>query len=251
MLSTAPLILASTLIALADLKKGEDGWDGQVVFNASAASGNTENAVIGARFDAARKFGPITHAFEAAGDYAEATQRRDGTETSVVTQNRWHGQYRIEIQTGDNSFLYGRGRYGEDQFSGFDRQAFVGGGLGHSLYDRPNRRLTLLVGPGYQYLERTRPQNAPDDFERTEGTLAVFLGETLRHVIRENVTLEQSLDATISDENAQINNTISLKTKLTEKISSRISYRVIHNTDPPDGRQSTDTLLQASIGYDF
>lgn len=242
---------ASTLIALADLNKGKDGWDGQVVFNASLATGNTENTVLGARFDIARQFGQVTHAFEAGGDYTETLKRIGDTEDRQVTQNRWFTQYRVEVQTGDSSFVYGRARYGEDQFSGFDRQGFLGAGIGHTLVKNDKTRLTILVGPGYQYLERARPETPGPDFERREGTAAVFIGQTFRRVIRENVTFEQSIDATVSDRNMQVNSNMDLRTKLTKSISTRINYAVIHNSDPPDGREQTDTRLSASIGYEF
>lgn len=251
MLLATPFILASTLIALADLEEAEDGWTGQINAAASLATGNTENTVLGGNFEAARKYGAITHAFEGGGNYAEATQGSGETQTTSVTQNRWFGQYRIEVETGDKSFVYGRVRYGEDQFSGFDRQAFIGTGVGHSFYENEKGRLTVLVGPGFQYLERARPQTMTEEFERAQGTLALFFGEAFRHEPRENVSIEQSLDATISDRNVEVTSVIALKTKLTDHISSRINYQVIHNTDPPDGREQTDTLLSAAIGYEF
>lgn len=251
MIELLSVTAASSLLALADLKASEDKWVGALQIDASSASGNTNNTVLGGRLNLARKFGPITHAFEAGGNYAESTITRDGEEVTETTQNRYFTQYRIEVQTGDRTFLYGRARYDEDQFSGFDRQVFVGGGLGHTLAKSDTRELTVLVGPGYQYQERTRTAQSDPDQERIQSTVAVFLGQTYKQVIRENVTFEESLDATVSDGNDTVKATFSLKTKLTDSISSRISYNVIHNTEPPEGREQTDTLLSASIGYEF
>jgi len=242
---------ASTLLQLAEINKGKDVWSGSVTFNASAATGNTQNSVLGGRFDISRKMGAFTHAFDAGGNYTEVTRERDGNNVRDITQNRWFAQYRAEVQADERSFFYGRTRYDEDQFSGFDRQFFIGGGFGHSFFDDQKKKLTALLGPGIQYLERARPQQQPDDFDARETVFALFVGETYRHVLRENVSIEQSLDATLSETNNSVSNRMSLKTDLTDKISSRISYAFTHNTDPPDGRKNTDTLLSASIGYQF
>ncbi|MEM9838082.1 MAG: DUF481 domain-containing protein [Pseudomonadota bacterium] len=244
-------VAASSLLQYTDLRESKDKWSGSIQFNGAAASGNTNSVVLGGRFNAARTYGAITHAFDAGGNYTEVDRVVNGSETRQVTQNRWHTQYRIEIQTGDASFFYGRARYEEDQFSGFDRQAFAGGGFGHAFYDTDTRKLDVLVGPGIQYIVRTQTNNAPANAEDDEITFAVFLGQTFTKVLRENVTFEQSFDGTSSETNNTVVARVALKTDLTDKISSRISYGVTHNTDPPEGRENTDTLLSASIGFEF
>ena len=246
------MTVASILLAQANLDAQEDRWAGRVQFNLASATGNTENTVLGGNFNIARKFKAITHAIEAGGNYTETTtQDADGLDISNITQNRWFAQYRIEIQTGDASFLYGRTRYEEDQFSGFDRRAFIGGGIGHTLFESEKQNLTFLVGPGLQYFAVTRPDPLPEDFEDTETSVAVFFGETFSRVIAENVTFEQTLDATIADENTTVTNNFALRSNLTQKISLQTAYNIKHETDPPEGREQTDTLLTVSIGYDF
>lgn len=244
-------VAASSLLQYTDLRESKDKWSGAIQFNGAAASGNTNNVVIGGRFNVARTYGAITHAFDAGGNYTEVEKIVNGSETNEITQNRWHTQYRIEVQTGDRSFFYGRARYEEDQFSGFDRQAFVGGGFGHAFYDSDTRKLDVLVGPGVQYIIRAQIDSTPLDDSDDDLTFAVFLGQSFEQVLRENVTFEQSFNGTSSETNNTIVSQFALKTDLTDKISSRISYAVTHNTDPPEGRQNTDTLLSASIGFEF
>jgi putative salt-induced outer membrane protein len=251
MMMLTVLAAASNFIPAEPIGQDEDGLSGEVAVNASSASGNTNKTVIGGNFRTVFKEGAITHAFEAGGNYTEASQLIDGEEETNVIQNRWFAQYRGEIQTGDRTFLYGRLRYDEDQFSGFDRQVFAGGGIGHAFFKSKKRELTIITGPGYQYLVRQKPNPVPADFQEEEGQLALFVGQTFRQVLRENVTFEQSFDATLSDQNKTLIGNMALKTDLTDKISSRISYNVIHNTEPPEGREQTDTLLTVSLGYEF
>ena len=246
------LAAASELIAEADLTADKAKWTGRAQINLASATGNTENTVFGGRFNIAGEFGAITHDFEAGGNYTETTtQDAMGEDLSSVTQNLWFAQYRVEVQTAENTFVYGRTRYEEDQFSGFDRRAFIGGGLGYTLVENDIQKLTLLVGPGVQYFATTRPDPLPEDFERDQTSFAVFFGESYSRTIAENISLEQSLDATFTDANSTLANTISLNSNLTEKISLQTSYNIKHETDPPEGREATDTLLSVAVAYTF
>lgn len=241
-----------SLLDMADLDVDKEGWSGAVNFNLSSATGNTRNTVLGGRARLGYKRAALTHVGEAGGNFTETTTvAADGTETTDVTQNNWFAQYRLEMQTGDRTFVFGRTRYEEDQFSGFDRRVFVGLGLGHTLWKTERSDFQILVGPGYQYFERARPDPVPDDFRTTEGNLAFFFGQTYNQQLRENVSIEQSLDTTVTDANTTVALGTALRTNLTERLTSRIAYNVNHETDPPAGRQNTDTLLSVSLGYEF
>ncbi|MEO1040917.1 MAG: DUF481 domain-containing protein [Pseudomonadota bacterium] len=227
-------------------------WTGDIQFNVSSATGNTENTVLGGQLNLARSFGLYTNNFEAGGNYARTTtQNDDGSDNTETTQNNWFIQYRGEYQIGDRSFVFGRLRYEQDEFSGFDSRINITAGLGHTFIKTEKTELTILTGPGFQYSELATPDPITDDFEDTQSSASFFFGENFSTVLRENVTLEQSLDATIAEDNTTISNIISLNTNLTDRISSRLSYQVKHETDPPDGRKNTDTLLTASLGYTF
>jgi putative salt-induced outer membrane protein len=246
------LLLSNSIYEPTQLQVNEEGISGAINFNLSSATGNTDNTVLGGRARLAHKNEKLTHVFEAGGNYTETTSRDDlGAEDTEVTQNQWFGQYRMEYQTGDRSFAYARTRYEEDQFSGFDRRVFVGGGMGIDLWSTETSEFKLLMGPGYQYAERVRPETPDPEFERIQRSAALFIGQDFRHVLRQNVTFEQGFDATFAEENTTLAGQIALKTDITDKISSRISYAVKHETAPPENREPTDTLLSASIGYSF
>ncbi|MEM7740909.1 MAG: DUF481 domain-containing protein [Pseudomonadota bacterium] len=227
-------------------------WAGDIQFNVSSATGNTENTVLGGQLTLARSFGLYTNNFEAGGNYARTTtENADGSENTETTQNNWFLQYRGEYQVGDRSFIFGRLRYEQDEFSGFDSRTNISAGLGHTFIKTEQTELTILTGPGFQYSELATPDPVTDDFEDTQSSASFFFGENFTTVLRDNVTLTQSLDATIAEDNTTISNIVSINTDLTDRISSRVSYQVKHETDPPDGRKNTDTLLTASLGYTF
>ncbi|MEM9233449.1 MAG: DUF481 domain-containing protein [Pseudomonadota bacterium] len=238
--------------ALEDTEKGAENWDGSVEFSASSATGNTENIVLGTRFDARRVLGRYSHDIRAGANYTETTKEQDdGSKVTEETQNNWFGQYRLEIQTGDRTFVYGRARYEQDVFSGFDQRAFLGAGFGHDIVDTEAFDWQLIAGPGVQYTEFVVPETPDADFEREKTEVAFFAGSEMDWAIRENVAFEHELDATWTEENSTIDTRASLKTSITDTISTRLTYRVKHETDPAEDREATDTQLKASVSLGF
>ncbi|MEM9422864.1 MAG: DUF481 domain-containing protein [Pseudomonadota bacterium] len=232
-----------------DPAKGADGWDGTIEFSASSASGNTETSVLGARFEAKRIFGRYTNEFKAGVNYAEATtEGDDGEETNAVTQNNSFVEYKLNAQVRDRTFLYSRLRAEQDEFSGFESRYFVGGGVGHAIFDSEAKTWSVLAGPGAQY---TVLEDGDDVDIDEEVELALYAGSELSWLVRENVTLEHDLDVTWTNENTTTASVASIKTKLSDALSSRLSYQVKHETDPPEEREATDTLLSASVIFGF
>ncbi len=235
-----------------DTKKGAEGWDGTVELSASSATGNTETTVLGARFEAKRIYGRYTNELKAGVNYAEATtEDDDGNEIDAVTQNNWFAEYKLNAQINDRTFLYLRTRAEHDEFSGFDSRYFLGGGVGHALFDSETRSWSVLAGPGVQYTVLEDPAEVTADFEGEVTELALYAGSDFSWLIRENVTVEHDLDVTWTNENTTTATVASIKTQLSETLSSRLSYQFKHETDPPEDRESTDTLLSASVAYGF
>ncbi|RFB05087.1 DUF481 domain-containing protein [Parvularcula marina] len=240
-----------SLASEAEIKKGEDNWDGTVEFSASSATGNTENSVLGARFEAKRVLGRYSHDLKAAGDFTRTTKEVEGAKVTEETQNKWFGQYRLEVQTGDRTFAYGRARYERDVFSGYDGRAFVGGGMGHEIAIGDQFNWDVIAGPGIRHTVFIEPDSPDPEFKSEETEIAVFLGSEMDWHIRENVELEHDADATWTENNSTLESRLSLKTKITKTLSTRLAYQIKHETDPAEDREATDTQLKASVVLGF
>ncbi len=231
--------------------QGAENWDGLVEFSASSATGNTENTVLGLRAEARRILGRYSHALTGAANYARATTTDDtGEEFTEDTQNNFFAQYRLDVQVADKTSYFTRVRYDQDEFSGFDQRAFVGAGVSHYFVEREDIAFQSSLGPGVRYTKLDPATLDPGE----DGSLvefAVFAGTEFDWVPRENVTLEHDFDTTYTAENTTFVSLASVKTDITETISTRLSFEVKHETDPPEGREATDTLLRASLGYGF
>ena len=211
-------------------------WTGTISAGASLATGNSENVAAGFAVDARREHGIFAHNIEAGIDIASS----DG----VRTQKRWYGAYQLDVALSERTYAYGRFSYDEDEFSGFDYRLFGGAGLGYYLAKREPFTWKVEGGPGYRY-------SPIDDTRETESEFALYASTEVDWVISDAVLFEQNVGAIWTSPTTTIESLTALTTKLTQTLSTSISYRVRYETDPPLGRENTDTLLKASVNYGF
>ena len=241
--SAAVLALGLAPARADDEPETTDGWDGDIGLSASSATGNSETMHIGFSANAKKIAGRYTHLLEGKYDYAE----QDGD----ASQNALLAGYQLDIQLRDRTYSYGRVQYDRAEFSGIDNRFFVGAGLGHYFVERDDMTWRLEGGPGYRYTQYIEPEPVPADFDDTESEFALYGNSIFEWEIRDGVDFTHTLDVTWTDPNTSINTEVALVTKLTDSLSSKLSYEIRHETDPIDDKESTDTLLKASILYGF
>jgi len=226
-------------------------WSGEVEASASQTTGNTENTQLGLKAKFKREIGRFIHVLSGKVDYAEQVANdEEGEEYSKITQDRWMISYQVDAQLRDRTHGYVRGQYDEDQFSGFNKRWFVGVGLGHDVFDNDQVTWSIEGGPGYRWSELAETPTTPGE-PRARHEFAAYADSDLNVQLRENVSLEQNANVTYADSNTTYDTAVGLKTKLTDTLSSKVSYQVKYETDPPDGRKNKDTMLKASLLLGF
>lgn len=243
-IALSPLCLAGAATpSLAQEDEATEGWDGTVEFSLANATGNSETLNVGAALDAKNIIGRYTHLVTAGINYGETDE--------VTTQNNLNLAYQLDIQLRDRTYGYGRAQYDRDEFSGFENRLFVGGGLGHYLIENEATTWKVEGGPGIRYTQLEEPEPVPADFEDMETEFAIYASSEYGHLIREGIQFTHSLDTVYTQSNTSVKTVAALSTKLTDTLSSKVSYEVRYETDPPEGNENTDTLLKASIMYGF
>ncbi|MGV6802517.1 MAG: DUF481 domain-containing protein [bacterium] len=247
------LTVISCLYTNVYAQDGAEGWDGSIEFSAANATGNAENTTLGLAFSGGRKIGNLTHNLAAAVNYAEATLTdSSGNQVTDKTQDNWFISYQLDKQISDRTYAYGRARYEQDQFSGFDDRTFLGAGLGHHIFQSERKNWKIDGGPGYQIATITPPPAPiPANFEDRQEEFALYAASDFSYLIRDGVDFSHNLNTTWTEANTTFNTTVALTTQLTSALSSKLSYQVDHETDPPAGRKDTDTLLKASLLFGF
>ena len=211
-------------------------WKGKITAGGSLASGNSENLAAGVAIDAVREAGNWSHHFTGFYDYAESND--------LATQNRFGGAYELDYLFNKRTYAYGRVSYEDDAFSGFDYRLFTGAGLGYFLFKSEPLTWSVEGGPGYRY--------SPIDLTReVEEEFALYGSTALDWVIHENVVFEQDVNVTWTSPTTTIQSITTLTTKLTDSISTNLSFEYRHETEPPLGRDNTDTIARANLVYGF
>ena len=211
-------------------------WDGKIKAGASLASGNSDNFAAGLSIDAARTAGDWVHNFTAYIDFAESN--------GVTNQKRWGASYQLDYKFSERTYAYGRFSYDEDEFSGFDYRLFFGAGAGHFLYKAEELTWKIEGGPGYRI-------SPIDDTREVERELAVYAASETDWVIRDGVVFEQDFNVTWTSPTTTFQSISALTTDITDAISTAISFEYRFETDPPLGREQTDTIARASLVYGF
>ncbi|MEM9616368.1 MAG: DUF481 domain-containing protein [Pseudomonadota bacterium] len=211
-------------------------WDGKIETSALFSSGNSDNSAVGVLIDAARKDGKFVHNFDAFFNL--------GASEGILNQKRWGAAYKLDYNFGERTYAYGRFSYEEDEFSGFDYRLFAGAGLGHFLFRSDPFTWKVEGGPGFRY-------SPIDDTREIDQQFAAYAASETDWVIREGVLFEQDFAVTYTDITTTLQSVSSLSTKLWGSISTGVSFEYRRETNPPAGRQNTDTIAKAAVSYGF
>ena len=211
-------------------------WEGKIEASALFSSGNSENSAVGILIDASRVSGSFVHNVDAFFNL--------GSSAGVLNQKRWGAAYKLDYTLSERTYAYGRIAYEEDEFSGFDYRLFAGAGLGHYFAKSDHFTWKVEGGPGYRY--------SPIDLTREiDQNFAAYASSEIDWLIREGLTFEQDWNVTWTSPTTTFQSITSLNTVLWGDISTGISFEYRYETNPPLGRENTDTLAKASLIYGF
>lgn len=244
--AAATLGLAATATAQDDTS---NGWTGEGSLSAGVTTGNTETTDLGLGLDLGREFGLWKVGVIASADYGET----DGSET----KNRIFLGSNLDRQINDKLFAFGQLSYEQDEFSGFDSRAFIGGGLGYEVFNSDKLKWTVRGGPGIKIdeIEALLDTSTTPATVLTPATTEESFGATATsnwaYQFNDNVGLTNDTNVLYAETSTQIGNITALTASLTDTLSARVSYEVRHDTDPVDGFEDTDTISRVSLVYGF
>lgn len=238
-------LFAATLLAAAAVPAHAD-WRGKGETGLVLASGNTDTQTANAKIQAINETPDWKWALAAAALYASD---EDGK-----TANRWDVGTQLDWNFTKRNFLFGAGRYEEDEFSGFTYQAAASYGIGRRFFDTPTTKATGTLGAGYKFFE-TR-----DSFDDTTGALIEEGDSDSEVIFRATLDFDHQFTPTTSflnrlivesgADNTFVSNDVSLQVKMTDVLALAVGFAVRHNTQPPDGFQETDTLTTINLVYE-
>lgn len=241
--------------AQTELNRGQDasrfgpygvpqGWRGSLALTASAADGNTDTGELSAAGRLTYGVGSWNHLFGFAAEYGEAN--------GVKNEEKFFATYEGDRYFSDSFYMFGLARYeydgvtfdsDGDRVDGDEVDAFLGFGPGYRVLNEENQTWRIQAGPGVRYFS--------DINDNDETEVGFIASSRYYYAFSDTMSFTMDTDVLGSDINTIIANDAGVNFKMTDTLSTRVSYRTEYNTDPAEGRKSTDNTLGVSLVLGF
>lgn len=229
-----------------DLDRGEDderfspngvvqGFRGSAALTASGASGNTDTGELSFAGRLSYGLGEWSHLIGFAGEYGEANGIKNEEEFFAI----YEGSRYFTPQV----YAFGTGRFEYDGFDTNERDAFIGGGLGYRIVNTRQMAWRVQAGPGIRYIA----DQAGND--ETEG--AGIASSRFYYGFNDVVSLTNDTDILSSSADTVVTNDFGVNFRMTDTLSTRVSYRTDYTSNPLPGLKSTDNTVGLSLVVGF
>ncbi len=238
-----------------DLARGDDaerygpngvaqGWRGSFALSASGTSGNTDNGELSAAGRLTYGIGDWNHLIGFAAEYGEA----NGTKS----EESFFATYEGSRYFTEKVYGFGIARVQYDGFQtdatgasidGDTTDAFLGFGPGYRAINKDGHTWRVQAGPGVRYFE--------DVTGNSETEVGFIASSRYYYELNDTVSFTMDTDVLGSDINTILANDAGMNFKMSNNLSTRVSYRTEYNTDPAAGLKSTDNTLGVSLVLGF
>ncbi|MES2624146.1 MAG: DUF481 domain-containing protein [Pseudomonadota bacterium] len=164
-------------------------------------------------------------------------------DTDVTTAERYFLEEKSDFSLDENQYLFGKGSYNKDRFSGYEYQATVATGYGRYLIRNASFSLDGFGGVGYR-------QNDIVDGEN-EGEGIISVGQNIAWQISQNSALVQSFISDIGEELTVSRFEIGLQSNIIDRVATKIAFQARNTSEVPAGNKKTDTQTSVSLVYSF
>jgi putative salt-induced outer membrane protein len=144
----------------------------------------------------------------------------------------------------DKSYLFGKLRYEEDSFNGYDYQASLILGYGRQIIDTERTGLKLEAGIGWR-------EGELEIITETNDETVGFLGLSFRQKIGSHSEFTQEFQVEGGSNNVYSESDTGFKVNIMENLAMKLSLLVKNNSDVPPDTEKTDTITAVTLVYNF
>jgi putative salt-induced outer membrane protein YdiY len=218
------------------LAQDERPYDASISLGYVGTTGNTETSAFNTEALLTLRSAPWTHNFKFQGLGAQ--------ENETTTAERYFLEGKSDRAIDDRHYLFGKGSYTDDRFSGFDYQATAAVGYGLFLLRDDVFSLEAFGGPGYR-----QSKLKVDGTEEGEGIIS--LGENFSWQLGASSALTQSFNSDIGEELTVSRFEIGLVSTIIDRVATKIAFQARNISEVPVGNKKTDTQTSVSLVYTF
>lgn len=212
-----------------------DLWKGRVELGGTITTGNSDTLGATGIVDASREGLKWRHKFFVQADYSEAL--------GVTTRRHLLAQYQPNYKIDDRRYVAGVVLFESDPFLGYQERYSTALSAGYAVLQQPNMTLSLELGPAFR---NTRFTDG-----RVQSSLASRGSMDFDMKLGTGVTLSQDAAMYLERFNSTVSSTTAVTARVLGPLAASLSYNVQFESDPPLGRQTTDTIGRASLVYTF
>ena len=207
------------------------------------STGNAEESGLALGLGLKKESLKWRHRVDAIADYRETE--------GVKTKERYFAGYEGNYKITDRLYAVGALSWEKDVFAGIDRRFAESLGIGYRVIDQKTLHLDVDASVAARQTEYVRPQVSIPGKDYSESTIGGRLGGRLVWDINENTSLSEVAVAYIDSRSNTLESTTALTTRLSGSLAARLSFNIRNESDPPLGREQTDTTTRASLVYSF
>jgi putative salt-induced outer membrane protein len=222
-----------------------ENWSGKGQVGAFQSSGNSDDAGVSLALNLDRKGIDWQHKLRANMDY-----RRSNGRTS---REQYLLAYEPRFNIDPDLFAYSLAQYERNRIQGFLGRYSVSGGFGYNVIDTPSLDLSIKAGPAFR-----RSEFVDGTSEDRLGGLAGLdfdwrITDRLTFTQDSNMIAETGGSATVIVDSSRTTLALvtGLEAKMTDRLTTRLSYAVDYDSNPPADAVSTDTLTRFTLVYGF
>ena len=220
-------------------------WKGRGQIGGFQSTGNNDSIGITASLNLERKGIDWTHKLDLITDY-----RRNNGRTQ---REQFRLTYEPNYQIDKDFFAYGLAQFERDRLQGYSGRYSLSGGIGYKLVNTDQIALSAKLGPAVRYSQFTVNED--------ETRLAALVGIDFEWQLAEKLKFTQDANAVaetggaavifIDSANTSINLVSGIEAGVTNRLTTRLSWTLDYNSDPPPGGVTTDTLSRFTLIYGF
>lgn len=217
------------------LNQYSQGWDGSVSLGFSVTSGNTNTTDLNLAGRFRYGDGPWNHTFGFGAEFAEDNGTRNKEEI--------YATYDVNRYFNDRFYVFGLGSVSYDGFDSNKIDAFLGVGPGYRVINQADLTWRIQAGPGFRFIE--------DQTGSSTTEIGGILSSRYNASLTDTISLSMDTDALFSQEDVVLTNDFGVNFKVSDSLSTRISYRTEWDSNPLPGRKNVDSGLGVSLIYGF
>ncbi len=214
----------------------QGAWKGEGGLGFTSTSGNTDSESLNASLGIGYEIDKWRHSASLRVIQAE-TEGETSADSLVFTG-------RSEWDFGEKSYLFGKLRYEDDEFSGYDYQASLAPGVGSRFIENDQHLLDASIGLGLRKIKNSETGDTEDE--------GIITGDLIyEYRISETATFKETILIESGDENTYTESDTSLILRVVGNLAAKISYLVKRNSDVPPDTDKTDEITTISLVYEF